>query len=300
MSDSTSTSKKPICIISIGMAGSGKTTFNQRVNSYFKQQTTKNPYIINLDPAVFNVPYKPNLDIRDTVNYKTVMKEYGLGPNGAILTSLNLFTTKFEQVLDIVQKKEDKLDHILIDTPGQIEIFTWSASGAIITESLALSYPTVIAYIIDTPRTTSPATFMSNMLYACSILYKTRLPFILVFNKTDVQDHQFAVDWMQDFQKFQADIEQDQTYMSTFMYSMSLVLDEFYQHLKVVGVSSVTGSGMDDFMKAVNEAAEEYETDYKQDLLERMKQKEASEQALKAESLNKLMNDLKLEEKENN
>jgi hypothetical protein len=57
--------------------------------------------------------------------------------------------------------------HIILDTPGQIEIFTWSASGTIITDAMAASYPTVIAYIIDTPRTTAPATFMSNMLYAC-------------------------------------------------------------------------------------------------------------------------------------
>jgi hypothetical protein len=27
-----------------------------------------------------------------------VMKEYGLGPNGGILTSLNLFATKFDEV----------------------------------------------------------------------------------------------------------------------------------------------------------------------------------------------------------
>jgi len=60
-----------------------------------------------------------------------------------------------------------KYSYILLDTPGQIEIFTWSASGAIITDTLAASYPTVVAYIIDTPRSTSPATFMSNMLYAC-------------------------------------------------------------------------------------------------------------------------------------
>ena len=32
------------------------------------------------------------------VNYKNVMKQYGLGPNGGILTSLNLFATKFDQV----------------------------------------------------------------------------------------------------------------------------------------------------------------------------------------------------------
>lgn len=32
------------------------------------------------------------------INYKNVMKEYNLGPNGAILTSLNLFATRFDQV----------------------------------------------------------------------------------------------------------------------------------------------------------------------------------------------------------
>lgn len=150
--------------------------------------------------------------------------------------------------------------HILIDTPGQIEIFTWSASGAIITDTLAATYPTVVAYVIDTPRTTAPATFMSNMLYACSILYKTKLPFILVFNKTDVVSHDFAVRWMTDFEEFQQALSQDTTYMSSLMNSMSLVLDEFYNHLRVVGVSAVTGAGMDEFFGAVEEAKAEYET----------------------------------------
>lgn len=57
--------------------------------------------------------------------------------------------------------------YIFVDTPGQIEAFTWSASGQIITDALASSFPTVILYIVDTPRTTAPTTFMSNMLYAC-------------------------------------------------------------------------------------------------------------------------------------
>lgn len=132
--------------------------------------------------------------------------------------------------------------YVVLDTPGQIEIFTWSASGAIITDAVASSLPTVVAYIIDTPRTTAPATFMSNMLYACSILYKTKLPFILVFNKTDVQSHDFALEWMSDFEEFQAalathegarDAEGEPTYMNSLMNSMSLVLDEFYKNLKV-------------------------------------------------------------------
>lgn len=37
---------------------------------------------------------------------------------------------------------------------------------------------------------------------ACSILYKTRLPVLLVFNKVDVARHEFALDWMADFENF--------------------------------------------------------------------------------------------------
>ncbi len=44
---------------------------------------------------------------------------------------------------------------------------------------------------------------MSNMLYACSILYKTKLPFIVAFNKIDVISHEFAVEWMTDYTALQ-------------------------------------------------------------------------------------------------
>ena len=126
------------------------------------------------------------------------------------MTALNLFTTKFDQVLGLVEKRADELEcaisfsfslwvliafftsYVILDTPGQIEIFTWSASGAIITDAVASSFPTLVAYIIDTPRTTSPVTFMPNMLYARSILDKFGLPFVLVFNKTDVQPDSFV------------------------------------------------------------------------------------------------------------
>jgi hypothetical protein len=96
-------------------------------------------------------------------------------------------------VVELVEKRADQLDYVLVDTPGQIEIFTWSASGAIITEAFASTFPTVVTYVLDTPRSSNPVTFMSNMLYACGILYKTRLPLLLAFNKTDITHHGFAL-----------------------------------------------------------------------------------------------------------
>ena len=68
---------------------------------------------------------------------------------------------------------------------------------------------------------------------------------------------------MQDFEVFEEALSQDTTYMSSLTRSMSLVLDEFYQNLRTVGVSSMTGAGFDEFLKAVDEAVVEFETQYK-------------------------------------
>lgn len=306
-------------IADIMIVGSGKTTFIQRINSHLHTKREP-PYLINLDPAVRNVPFDSNIDIRDSLNYKEVMKEYNLGPNGGILTSMNIFATKIDQVMNILEKRTSstsetprtkQIKNIIVDTPGQIEVFVWSASGSILLDSLASTFPTVIAYIIDTPRTSSTSTFMSNMLYACSILYKTKLPMILVFNKTDVKDAAFAKEWMTDFEAFQAALKREEEmgsfggvegnssglgggsgYMGSLLNSMSLVLDEFYRHLSVVPVSSMTGQGVDDFFQAVGEKAEEFERHYRPEL-EKRKQERRQEKAAKHEKeLGKLMQDM--------
>lgn len=271
---------KPVCLIILGMAGAGKTSFTRQLAR--RVINGARPYLVNLDPACREVPYPANIDIRDTVNYKEVMKQYGLGPNGGIVTALNLFSTKFGQVVDLIEKAGKKHKYCVIDTPGQIEVFTWSASGTIVTETLASSCPTVIVYVMDTVRSVSPVTFMSNMLYACSILYKTRLPFIVVMNKTDVVNNSYAVEWMRDFEAFQDALDADgdgegSTYVGNLTRSMSLALDSFYSDLRCCGLSSHTGEGIDEFFKLVDDAAEEYEKEYKADWL-KMREEKLEEQ----------------------
>lgn len=71
-----SPTKQPIAIITIGMAGAGKSTFVQRINSYLHSQTPPSPpYVLNLDPAVTQLPFDANIDIRDTVDYQEVMRQ---------------------------------------------------------------------------------------------------------------------------------------------------------------------------------------------------------------------------------
>ncbi|KAF2982078.1 hypothetical protein EK904_014087 [Melospiza melodia maxima] len=208
---------------------------------------------------------------------------YGLGPNGGIVTSLNLFATRFDQVqggfcvllhdvMKFIEKRQNASKYVIIDTPGQIEVFTWSASGTIITEALASSFPSVVVYVMDTSRSTNPITFMSNMLYACSILYKTKLPFIVVMNKTDIIDHSFAVEWMQDFETFQDALNQETSY--------------------VVGVSAVLGTGLEEFFTQLSKAVDEYEREYRPEYERLRKTLEEAQEKQKKEQLEHLWKDM--------
>ncbi|KAK4902174.1 hypothetical protein LTR27_001076 [Elasticomyces elasticus] len=293
----------PVAIICVGMAGSGKTTFMQRINAHLHQQTQQNPsttaappYVLNLDPAVRSVPFDTNIDIRDSVNYKEVMRQYNLGPNGGILTSLNLFATKIDQVMSLLEKRclppkpsqpqpEAKPipGYILLDTPGQIEVFVWSASGSILLSSLASSFPTVIAYVIDTPRTTA----------------NTR--------------EEEAVEWMRDFESFQAALRKEEEeqwsgdggggnghgggYMGSLLNSMSLVLEEFYNALSVVGVSSMTGDGVAAFFEAVEGKREEFERDYKPELARRREEAETQKREIRDQDVRRMMGDMSVSSK---
>ncbi|KAL3308369.1 GPN-loop GTPase 1 [Cichlidogyrus casuarinus] len=284
----------PTNIIVLGMAGAGKTTFVKKLLEQLSERNTKT-FSVNLDPAVHHVPYSCNVDIRDTVKFKEVMKQYGFGPNGAIMTSLNFFTSKFHELITILTKNKNEYKNIVFDTPGQIEIFTWSASGIIITEALSNTFPTIIIYVIDTARCHNPTTFMSNMLYACSITYRMRLPILCVFNKTDVVECDFALEWMRDFEKFQESLaaqrgfipgvpevddvvpHEGSPYLTSLTNSMSLVLDEFYSEIKACGVSSLTGDGFGELLEKILECRTDFVDNF---LPQKQQQGESSKSTL--------------------
>jgi len=248
---------KTINLIVLGMAGSGKTTFVQKLEEEIANKD-KESYIINLDPAVMDTLYEPNLDIRDTIKYKEVMTSNNLGPNGAILTSLNLFSTSIDKVVSILESKDD-LDFVVIDTPGQLEVFSWSASGKLITDSFSIIFPSILIYIIDIPRCNNPNTFSSNMLYALSIMYKMKLPLMIAFNKVDITKDNKVIEWMQDFQSLQDALRKKDDYISTFSSSLSLLLAEFYKTIKYVSVSSKTGEGFDELITKCEEIRKKYQ-----------------------------------------
>lgn len=141
---------------------------------------------------------------------------------------------------------------------------------------------------------------MSNMLYACSMLYKSNLPLIVVFNKVDVTPSDFATAWMDDFESFQEalDGERDQSYMTSLNRSMGLVLDEFYRNLRHVSVSAATGEGIKELMEAIDEAAKEYDANYLPELQRRKEVADKRELQRQEKAMEKMMADMKVQSKQ--
>ena len=191
------------------------------------------------------------------------------------------------------------LDYILVDTPGQIEAFTWSASGTIITSALSSAFPTVLAFVVDTPRcVASLNTFMSNMLYACSMFYRTRLPLVVVFNKCDVVSSDVCMEWMDSYEKFQEAMDEfmstegGQGFYTSLTRSLSMVLDEFYTTLHKVGLSAATGDGIAEFWTVIEKAADDFDEDYVSDLQCKVDEQMAKKKALAKDSLKRMKEDI--------
>lgn len=266
----------PLVILVIGMAGTGKTTLVKQLQTYSQQKGLLS-YFMNLDPAVTDLPYGCHIDIRDTVNYREVMTQYRLGPNGAILTSLNLFATKFHQVIGLLENRRESLDWIVVDTPGQIEVFTWSASGQLIAEAFSSTFPTCLLFVGDTPRCINPQTFMSNMMYSSSIMFKTQLPLLLAMNKVDVSDADTVVRWMKDTEALCDVLRESKGYAATLTESLSLFVNEYYSGLEVAKVSALSGLGFDLLDDCLERCKVQYMREYFPLLKERQRAEELRE-----------------------
>ena len=153
-------------IIACGLAGVGKTTFIKNVAEKLRMDG-KSVIVLNIDPAARLLPYVPNVDIRDIVDYQELIETHSLGPNGAILTCLNLFAAKVDQW---VHKLKGVSDYILVDPPGQMELFTWSPAGSILTNVFSSIAENVeFHYLMG--GNSSRGTFVNNVMQACTIHY---------------------------------------------------------------------------------------------------------------------------------
>jgi len=168
----------------IGTAGSGKTSLTSSIVDWLIRRGI-DAEAVNLDPGVEFLPYDPIVDVREFIDIGEIMRVHGLGPNSALIFSIDLMIDYIDEMKKILN--ESNADIFIVDTPGQIELFAFRVSGSIITKELFWGSK-AIAYLIDIPFSLDPLNFVSNIFLEMAVFSRFLLPTIPVLTKADLVD----------------------------------------------------------------------------------------------------------------
>ena len=226
-----------------GTAGAGKSLLTSRLSEYYAKNGAF-ASIMNLDPGVESLPYTCDIDVRDYVDIVSIMQKYDLGPNGAMIMANDLIASKIDDIQNEVNRVNP--DYLIVDTPGQIELFAYRSSGPFLVENIAAEEKTNI-FLFDGALITSPVNFVSIALLATSIRLRLNVPTVNVLTKTDLIGDKLKdiLQWTTSLSTLENAISKEadgDTYTLTTNILRGLNLGGFAQGL--IPVSNVTGEGL--------------------------------------------------------
>jgi GPN-loop GTPase len=173
---------EPGTIYFTGTAGAGKTTFVRALADWMRA-AGYDATVVNLDPGNENPALNPDIDIREWVRLPDVQDEYGLGPNGAQVAAADMIALKVFDVKAAIA--ELKTDYVLIDTPGQIELFAFREASKAIVDALS-GDRSILAFLFDPALARTPGGFVSLRMLSATVEFRFRLPMLQVLSKSDV------------------------------------------------------------------------------------------------------------------
>src|SRR5919197_500766 len=226
-----------------GTAGSGKSLLTSRLLQWYKD-TKSFPITLNLDPGAVNLPYKPDVDVRDYIDMQTLMERYDLGPNGSLVMASDMIATR----LDEIQNEVDSLnpDYVIVDTPGQIELFAFRASGPYIVSNFR-SDNKVTLFIFDGMLVSSPINYVSVALLASSIKLRLKISQVNVLTKRDliVEKLKYIVEWSTSSISLQSALSNEKdTEFSLLSKDLVRGMSKGGFMQSLIAVSSITMNGM--------------------------------------------------------
>ena len=253
-----------ILVYFIGTAGSGKSILTFAFQQWLNLQGY-DAITVNLDPGVEYLSYSPELDIRDWLVLTDVMKEQNLGPNGAQIACADMLAFKISEVKDILEGY--KTNYILIDTPGQLELFTFRKSSTFIIDQLGIDRSCMV-FIFDPFIAMSASGFVSQMMLSATTQFRFPIPTINVLSKTDMlEEDELAgiLKWSEDANLLENAVTDETPRINSQMnLQLFRVLEDMGLYKGLIPTSSVTGFGMADIYNEIQQVfagGEDLETD---------------------------------------
>ena len=239
----------------VGTAGSGKSSLIYAFQEWLTLQGLDS-VIINLDPGVEHMPYQPDIDIRDWVRVDDVMEEYGLGPNGAQIVAADMMAVNAKDLAESVEKF--RTNYVLVDTPGQIELFAFRQSSEVIMEELGKE-DSCLVFLADPNLCKTPSGFVSSIMLAATVHFRFSVPFIIVLSKSDLlKDEEIETigEWADSPDALYAALTDKIDTRAVLGIELFKALESIGAYKKVVAASATEPSGLEDIYAMVQESFE--------------------------------------------
>jgi GTPase SAR1 family protein len=175
-------------VMFLGPAGSGKSTLVYAYSKWLSEEFGLRVYKVNLDTAAEYIPYQPDFDIRMYIDAHRIAKELGLGPNGALVKSMEMLSEN----VDIVTKAIDNADadFILIDTPGQMEVFIFRDVALKLSQGLGkYGREFVAVFVLDGEVVKRYEDYAFVAIMCVALQARLGIDVVPVINKIDVAEN---------------------------------------------------------------------------------------------------------------
>lgn len=191
---STTTSNPPLYgQVVVGPPGSGKTTYCNGMQQYLRL-LGRDAWVINLDPANEDYEeYETILDVgEELVNLKQVMEKLKLGPNGGLLYCMEYVQEHVDVLVKRIQERSNEMTYLLLDFPGQVELFTHGTSVQKLLQVLVkrLDLRLCAVNLIDSTFCVDATKFLAAALVSTTTMLRLELPSINVLSKADLLEGQ--------------------------------------------------------------------------------------------------------------
>ncbi len=252
-----------IYVFVVGTAGSGKTYFTKAFSEWLDFKKIDN-ITINLDPGAENVPYSADIDVREWFTLEDIMVKYNVGPNGAQIIGADLIATKIDEIKDEIEYYNSP--YVIIDTPGQMELFTLRSSGELFVRVFG-EKNCVMVYLYDPIISKTPSGFLSLIFMASSAVLRLNIPHIAVLSKSDIlPNHELEkiLNWSINPDFIYSELlemeNKELSKLSNTRIGEKGIANDLFHMLKdlkffkpLIPVSSTTGFGMDDVYDEIQE-----------------------------------------------
>ena len=159
----------------IGPPGSGKTTYCNGMRQFLEGLGRK-VAVVNLDPANDVLPCAVEADIRDLISLEGAAAACELGPNGALVYCIEFLEANLDWLVDALERLKDC--YVLIDMPGQVELYTHHNSVRNVLQKLTSNYNhrLTAVHLVDAHHCSDPAKFIAVLLVTLSTMVQLELP----------------------------------------------------------------------------------------------------------------------------